>query len=377
LELEMLARWVFWLCLMLLTHTYAGYVAWLWIASRFWKVPLEVHPHVPSVTVMIAVRDEENALPHRLASLRRLDYESSLLQIIIASDGSSDGTPKILVGNSDLIVPLILQNQQGKAAALNEAARLATGDILVFFDVRQEIDSDAILQLVQPFSDLTVGAVSGSLVIEEKDEERTGALGAYWQWEKRIRALESDSGSMIGTTGAIYAMRRELYTPMPLGTILDDVFLPMHVALRGKRVIFQPRAIVRDAFSTRKGTEFSRRVRTLTGNFQLVRIAPWLVSPRNPLLFRFVSHKLLRLVSPFLMLVIFVASAYSDAWFYKAVLGLQVLLYLCFGLSVIVPRAKKLRLIALIHTFIVLNLAALVAFLRFVTGRLSLWRERL
>jgi len=365
----------FWFSAAIVSYTYVGYLAWLWLASQFSKRPLHTHPHCPSVTVIIAARNEVTALPGKIANLRRLRYDIGDLQIIIASDGSSDGTDQILSQNREHVVPIILETHQGKAVALNEAVNRATGEILVFFDVRQRIDVDAILELILPFSDLTVGAVSGALLIDDETETTdNAALGRYWRLERGIRALESISGSMVGATGAIYAIRRELYTPMPKGTILDDVFVPMHVALKGKRVIFQARAIARDTFSAQRGREFARKVRTLAGNFQLVKVAPWLITPQNPLLFRFISHKLLRLLSPFLLILILFTSALSDGLLYKAIFGLQVLFYFCSGLTTAFPGVKKLRFMALIHTFVALNLAALIAFLRFGTGRFSVWR---
>lgn len=367
------AKLLFWLSAVGVGYTYVGYLAWLWLASQLRRRPLHTHQHSPSVTVIIAARNEENALPRKIANLRRLRYDSGL-QIIIVSDGSNDGTELILSKNREHVVPIVLEQHQGKAAALNEAVKLATGEILVFFDVRQRIDVDAILELVLPFSDLTIGAVSGSLQIDEAESGENAALGRYWHLEKGIRTLESVSGSMVGTTGAIYAIRRELYTEMPKGTILDDVFVPMHVALKGKRVIFQDRAIAWDAFSAQRGTEFARKVRTLTGNFQLVKIAPWLITVRNPLLFRFISHKLLRLLSPFLLILILLTAAVADGFFYKTIFGLQVLVYFSSGVTTAVPSTRRFRSMALIHTFVTLNLAALMAFFKFTFARGSVWR---
>ena len=162
-------------------------------------------------------------------------------------------------------------------------------------DARQIVDPDAVSELVSCFADPDVGAVSGELLLESASAD---ALGIYWKIEKVVRKLESATGSVVGVTGAIYAIRRELYTEIPPGTILDDVFIPMNVARMGKRVVFQPSAIARDRLFNEKGKEFSRKVRTLTGNYQLLRLAPWLLSPSNPLLFRFISHKLLRLLVP-------------------------------------------------------------------------------
>jgi len=335
--------------------------------SRFCRRPLHTYAHSPSVSIVVAARNEERLLEQRIANLLGLHYDRDRFQIIIASDGSTDSTASLLLQHKGQIQALILDDHQGKAVALNEAVKLASGDILIFFDVRQRIDENAILELVLPFSDPTVGAVSGSLEIEKTVRDGVhGALGRYWEIEKSIRALESVSGSCVGATGAIYAVRRELYTPMPRGTILDDVFIPMHVGLRRKRVIFHSKAIARDKFSQERSKEFTRKVRTLNGNLQLLALAPWLITHRNPLLFRFLSHKVLRLLSPILLIVLLVTSAGSNGEFYKGAFTIQVLFYLCAGLGGAFPRMRKTQVLGLIYTFVDLNLAALIALLRFV-----------
>jgi biofilm PGA synthesis N-glycosyltransferase PgaC len=250
----------------------------------------------------------------------------------------------------------------------------AMGEILVFLDARQYVEPDAVSALVSCFADSTVGAVSGELLLEPSLVGRSSdALGIYWKIEKFVRKLESESGSAVGVTGAIYAIRRALYTPMPAGTVLDDVFIPMHVARAGKRVIFQPLAIARDRVFSEKGKEFSRKVRTLTGNYQLIRLAPWLLSSANPLLFRFISHKLLRLIVPLLLVVMLLASMLSGGLFYKTVALLQVVFYGLAAFGMMSPSTKKFRPIAIANTFVMLNAAAAIAFYNFVVRRTSVW----
>jgi hypothetical protein len=160
---------------------------------------------------------------------------------------------------------------------------------------------------------------------------------------------------------------------MPSGTILDDVFIPMHVARMGKRVVFQPSAIARDRLFSEKGKEFSRKVRTLTGNYQLLRLAPWLLSPTNPLLFRLVSHKLLRLVVPLLLVLMLVACELSRGPFYSAILWLQILFYALAAFGMVSPSTKRFMPIAIANTFVMLNAAAALAFYNFVAGRNRVW----
>jgi hypothetical protein len=185
--------------------------------------------------------------------------------------------------------------------------------------------------------------------------------------------MESASGSVVGVTGAIYAIRRELYTNIPEGTILDDVFVPMYVAAQGKRVIFRPAAIARDRIFSEKGKEFSRKVRTLTGNYQLIRLAPWLLSAKNPLLFRFISHKLLRLVVPFLLLIMLLGAGMAPGALYRSLFWIQVLFYALAAMGILIPSARKIKPVAMANTFVMLNVAAGVAFYNFVSGKNRVW----
>jgi len=269
---------LFWLCLALISYAYFGYAVWLWLCVRFRSRPLRREPLAPRVSIVIAARNEEANLPAKLENLHLQDYPQELLEIVVASDGSTDRTASILHEQGSRIIAVILDESNGKARALNEAVKRATGEILVFLDARQFVESDAVSELTSCFADPTVGAVSGELLLESSEGRSEDALGIYWKIEKIVRKLESASGSVVGVTGAIYAIRREFYTEIPTGTILDDVFVPMNVARMGKRVVFQPSAIARDRLFSAKGKEFSRKVRTLTGNYQLLRLAPWLRS---------------------------------------------------------------------------------------------------
>jgi cellulose synthase/poly-beta-1,6-N-acetylglucosamine synthase-like glycosyltransferase len=365
---------IFWICFAVTTYAYCGYAAWLWFYVRLRKQPILKKSLDCTVSVIIAAHNEELNLPAKLKNLRLLDYPQDHLQIVIASDGSTDRTSDILHEHIPHVLPVILDKSSGKASALNEAVRRATGEILVFVDVRQVVELNAISELTSCFADPTVGAASGELLLEDAANRATGdALGIYWKIEKMVRKLESASGSVVGVTGAIYAIRRELYTEIPVGTILDDVLIPMNVARLGKRVVFQPSAIARDRIFSEKGKEFSRKVRTLTGNYQLLRFAPWLLSPANPLLFRFISHKLLRLLVPVLMIVMLVTSAAVRGPLYETIFWLQIVFYLFAVVGLLNPLSKKLKPVAIASTFVMLNAAAAVAFYNFIVGKNRVW----
>jgi biofilm PGA synthesis N-glycosyltransferase PgaC len=365
---------LFWLCISLVAYAYVGYGIWLWLQARMMRRAVVQNSDLRDVSIIIAARNEEKNLITKLENLRLLDYPADRIQIVIASDGSTDRTAEILRDHGGNVVPVILDQSKGKANALNEAVRHATGEILVFLDARQTVDAGAVSALVSRFADPAIGAVSGELVLESSaGAPSPDALGIYWKIEKAVRKLESESGSVVGVTGAIYAVRRDLYVTMPQGTILDDVFEPMCVARKGKRVVFEASAIARDRVFSEKGKEFARKVRTLTGNYQLMRLSPWLLSPANPLLFRFISHKLLRLAVPLLLAVALVASMAASGSFYRFVFWLQVLFYCMAALGLASASSKRFKPVAIASTFVMLNAAAAVAFYNFVVGRNSVW----
>ena len=368
---------LFWFSLAIVAYAYFGYALLLALFARLRRKPVLIGTSTPTVSIVIAAHNEEARLPAKLANLALLDYPPDKLQIVIASDGSTDNTVAQLEAHAahanSVLVPVILPQPGGKARALNAAVAHATGEILLFLDVRQTVDPNAVRELVSCFQDTHVGAVSGELLLETADGRPFDALGLYWKIEKIVRKLESATGSVVGATGAIYAIRRALYRDLPPGTILDDVLVPMNVARQGHRILFQPTAIARDRIFTEEGKEFARKVRTLNGNYQLVRLAPWLLSPANPLLFRFLSHKLLRLAVPFLLLSMLIATALIPAPLYRAILAAQMLFYLFAILGHYLPASKRFKPIALANTFVMLNLAAALALYFFVRGRRNIW----
>jgi hypothetical protein len=228
---------------------------------------------------------------------------------------------------------------------------------------------------MESFADPEVGCVSGALMLGYPDSgEAAKGMGMYWRIEKTIRELESESASVVGATGAIYAVRRELLASVPEGTVLDDVYIPMQVVRQGKRVVFEARARAWDAPDLGKDREFARKVRTLGGNYQLLQLAPWLLSAENPVRFEFISHKLLRLLVPFALATLLLASLVLPGPFYRSVLALQAAFY---GLSLLaVLRLSRGPLASMADaalTFVTLNGAAAMAFVNFMTGRKPVW----
>jgi poly-beta-1,6-N-acetyl-D-glucosamine synthase len=366
---------IFWASIAVILYTYAGYAFWLWLRGRLWPLPVERGSIFPRISIIMVVRNEEKNLDRKLANVLAMDYPADLLELVVVSDGSKDGTERILsaaaVRDGRLSV-IIVSQSQGKACGLNDAIARANGEITVFTDARQQIEPGALRILMENFSDKSVGCVSGELMIG--DAESGQETGLYWRIEKKLRKLESESGSVVGATGAFYAARRELLQPLPSVTILDDVLCPMNIARQGFRVILDERARAWDVPTLGEGREFARKVRTLTGNYQLVQLAPWLLTRTNPLRFEFVSHKLMRLVVPFALALTLLGAALINTPFYRLAFWLQVAFYGTSALTSFDLRLGPLRRVAeAASTLIVLNAAALVAFKNFVTGQKILW----
>ena len=380
-------KYIFWLAAALIGYSYLGYPAWLWLRSRWSPRPVRrgfvESPAAPAVSAVMVVRNEEAVIARKLQNLLTLDYPQAKLDVVVVSDGSSDRTPAILAdyardsGLPTRVRTLMKPVSQGKAAGLNDAIKLATGEVLLFTDARQQIESGALRLLIENFADSEVGAASGELMLGDPTSGETGkGMGLYWRIEKKIRELESASGSVAGATGAIYCARRSLLdaSPLPEGTILDDVLLPMQIVRKGFRVIFDARARAWDSPDLGETREFSRKVRTLSGNYQLLQLAPWLLSSQNAIRFEFASHKLSRLAVPFALLALLIASMFLPQPLYRAALGAQLAFY---ALSLAALAGVKIGPLSRIadpaRTFVVLNSAAMVAFINFVTGRKAVW----
>jgi len=374
---------LFWISVAAILYTYLGYPVAVSLLARLRSRQISKSEIRPTVSIVIACHNEQEYIERRINNLIECEYPPGLREIIMVSDGSTDLTAEIARRYFSYGVKLFAyDDQRGKATALNVGVEVATGDIILFADARQSFEPSVIKAIVANFADSSVGAVSGELLLDGGQDASVGeGVGLYWKYEKWIRKSESAFASVIGATGAIYAIRRELWKPLPENTILDDVYTPMAIALDGHRVIFEETARAHDVATDSATREFERKVRTLTGNYQLCQLMPRLLVPNNTLLFQFYSHKLMRLASPMFFLILLatnlVLAAGSSGMvqlFYQAFSIAQLLFYCgVFAGGYLLKRNRRVRLLNFAYVFSLMNAAALVGLIYFVFSKRNVW----
>jgi biofilm PGA synthesis N-glycosyltransferase PgaC len=341
-----MAETVLWLSLLCIIYVYVGYPLVLMTWRRVMRRKVDKHAWEPAVSLIIAMHNEEHNVRPKLRNCFEMDYPAGRLQIIISLDAPTDGTEALVRQYQDQGVEIISSPiRRGKAAALNSAMTIARGEIVLFADARQLFDSQAVRELVANFADPSVGAVSGELLLLDQDGRQSkNAVGLYWRYEKALRGMESDIHSVPGTTGAIYAIRRNLFTPLPPNTVLDDVVTPLRIVLAGKRAVFDSAARAYDSVTESPEVEYQKKRRTLMGNYDLLTEMPELLLPwRNPIFIQFVSHKLGRLIVPYCLAALFVSNFFILHGLYLTLLAGQMLFYLlaCAGWLISVQRASR------------------------------------
>jgi cellulose synthase/poly-beta-1,6-N-acetylglucosamine synthase-like glycosyltransferase len=358
-----------------IVYVLVGYPLLVAVLARWRARPIRRGPIRPTVSILLPVRNGEAWIRQKLESILALDYPRDLLEVLVISNGSTDATETIVKAYEPRGVRLIRLAQAGKAEAINAGLREAHGEILFFTDVRQQLDPLSLARLVECFADPSVGVASGELFIREGETQEEADTGLYWRYEKWIRKRLSALDSLLGATGCIYAMRRELAQPLPPGTLLDDVHLPMAAFFRGYRLVLDEQAKAWDVPASLK-TEFRRKVRTQAGVYQLVRAYPALLGPRNRLWVHFVSYKFGRLLLPFALLLVAASSfGLADPW-RSAALAAQGCFYLMAALDLLVPEGWRIkRLTSPARTFVVLMVAALLAVSALFRPGSGFWRE--
>lgn len=378
--------WVFLSAVGFILYTYAIFPLVLGLIARGKTMPkpLPTTPDnpLPTVSIVIAAHNEKKSLPGKLASLEELDYPHDKIELIIVSDGSTDGTAEYLnevFANHANKTCIHYEQSKGKCGALNEGVASATGDVILFMDARQVVSPNVAMALVPYLADKSVGAATGELILSEDSSLEASNFGMYWRYEKWIRENETRLRSTTGVTGALYAIRREDFIPNILGTLLDDFETPISLLKQGKSTLFIPGAYAFDSANDDLALEFRRKVRNLAGNWQSFMKNVWLFHPlKNPVWWQFCSHKLFRLLVPFAMIIALVAAligSLSGNVFLQYMLAGQMGIYALAGASYAGLPGTSNKLLNFLKVFLQLNAAALVATVRFFGSKQAIsWR---
>lgn len=385
---------IFWLCVLLIAYAYAGYPLILALLARLRRKPAEYEPITPQVSILIAAYNEQDVIAAKLENTLSLDYPRDCMQIVVAVDGSDDRTAEIVESFEDRGIELSYDvRRRGKTVAINRAVPHLRHEIVVFSDANNLYAPDALSELVKPFSDPKVGAVTGSKNILEDGDAHAKADGLYWRYESSIKKNETRLGSCTGVAGEILAIRRFLYTALPDHVINDDFFIGMNILKQGYRLVYAPAARSYERTSLTEKDEAVRRSRIVAGRYQAMLMSGSLLPWRYPLLiWQVVSHKFMRPLVPLMMILAFVVTVAACiwppqssalpwlhlAWPYNFIfLGAEILICLLAFLGGSLKDKGLLGKVLYVPTFLVnSNLAAILGLYSFFTGRqTSLWRR--
>ena len=338
----------------------------------------------PSVSIIIAAYNEEQNIGQKIANIQSLDYPVESIEILVASDGSTDATNQIVRETEDPRVRLLELPRRGKAAALNDAVKACTGEILVFSDANSLFSPNSLRPLLRPFADPSIGGVAGDQRYTQESAASSTDSGerSYWGFDRFLKLHESAAGNVISATGAIYAIRRRLFWSVPEG-VTDDFATSTAVIAQGWRLVFVPSACVYEPVAKQAADEFGRKVRVTTRGLRSLLARRELL---NPLRYGFyscqlISHKWLRRLMVFPLIVLFVTSLllWNQGLVYRAAAGAQLTLYWLAAFGGVVGRwpVGRGKLFSLPAYFVMVNAACLVAVLKIVGGqRVVLWDPR-
>jgi len=372
---------LFWFSTLLILYIYIGYPVLLRFLPKK-SLASTSTTYQPKVTVLIPAFNEEKAIEGTVLNKLTQSYPAELIEVIVISDESEDGTDEIVnkISAEDARASLIRQSpRQGKTAGLNLAMQQASGDIVIFSDANSHYENHAIQQLVTCFSDSQVGYATGKMVYVNSDGSLVGdGCSAYMKYENHMRALETQVGSVVGVDGGIDAIRKELYHPMNADQ-LPDFVLPLKVVTQGKRVIYCESALLNEESLSNPQSEFRMRVRVSLRAYWAMKDMKHLLNPFEYGLFslQLTSHKLLRYIAFIPLLLAFISNGFiTHNAFYSLTFFVQILFYGCAAF-VSLNDGTKNRWLGLANYFCLINLASAMAFIKFIKGeKIVLWKPR-
>jgi cellulose synthase/poly-beta-1,6-N-acetylglucosamine synthase-like glycosyltransferase len=368
----------FWGAVAVLAYTYAGFPLLVLARAAVRPRPYRTGDVRPPVSVLIAAHNEATAIGPKLESVLAAAYPGGRREVIVASDGSDDGTEEVVRRYEDRGVRLVALPRVGKAAALNRAIAVATGEVLVFTDANSALEPDAVTALVRPFADPTVGGVAGDQRYRRRGDEAavTGGERRYWDFDRLLKVAESRAGNAISATGALYAVRRELVGEVPEG-VTDDFATSTGVIAAGARLVFAPDAVAWEPVAASGEVEFGRKVRVMTRGLRGVLVRRELLDVRRHGFYavQLASHKVLRrlMVVPLAVLAVASPALWRRGRLYRLATVGQVLFYGAGAAGLLAGssgrRRARGRLLAIPAFFCLVNAASVKACWNLVTGR--------
>jgi len=367
---------IFFSAFFFLLYTFIGYPLLLRLVKKDPPITIKQNSELPDITVVLCIYNSADILKARIENILNSDYPIDKLRILVVSDGSTD-QPELVINalNSPSIEFIQYEKNQGKSFALNYSQQFIKTSLVAFADVRQTFEPQALKYLSSGLADDSIGAISGNLKIQPNGNSEDPGL--YWRYEKSIRIKESDLHSLLGVTGAIYMAKTSLLPKIPSNSLLDDMYVPLSIVKQGYKIKFCEQAVAYDIASSTTEEEFTRKVRTLAGNYQLIQQLPWLLSfRRNPLFFQFISHKVARLIMPVALIIMLLSSLAIESPMITMFYWAQVVFY-SYTFTGFLLKDYNLPLVNTCISFCSLNLAALVATWKYFTVKdiTTLWKK--
>jgi cellulose synthase/poly-beta-1,6-N-acetylglucosamine synthase-like glycosyltransferase len=373
-EMRISAEIIFWVAVVAVAYTYAGYPLLLILISKFGSKPVLRGDSLPSVTVIIAAYNEERDLATKLENTLALHYPKSKLEILVTSDCSTDRTDEIVKSFANRGVRLHRQEERlGKTAAQNAAVEKANGEILLFSDATTHYYPDVLLHLIPSFADNSVGCVTGNVVYAHaEDSSVSHGTRSYWNYEFLLKKHESAITSLIGVCGCMYAVRKSAYVPLYHEACSDFLMATMMVR-QGLRAVYEPEAVCIEEPNSKGSKELAVRVRIITQTLADLWRNRDVLNPFHKGFYsvQLISHKVMRYLVPLFLIVVLVTSGLLafKSIFYAAVFLTQIVFYLAAGASALMVRlGVNSRVLALPQYFVITNIACLLALIKLVRG---------